>query len=69
MSFDQKPEQTTDQLTFRVGGRRCDVEGAINKIENADKHIKTIEAEKQGYKDRLAALETKVAQSTKIEDA
>lgn len=69
MSFDQKPEQTTDQLTFSVGDRQYDAEGAINKIENADNHIKTIETENQGYKDRVAALEAQVAQSTKIDDA
>ena len=69
MSFDQKPEQTTDQLTFSVGDRQYDAEGAINKIENADNHITKIESENQGYKDRLAALEAQVAQSTKIDDA
>jgi len=69
MSFDQKPEQTTDQLTFSVGERSFDAESAATKIQNADQHISTIEAENQGYKERLAALEAQVAQSTKIDDA
>ena len=69
MSFDQKPEQTTDQLTFSVGERSFNAESAATKIENADNHIQTIEAENQGYKDRLASLEAQVAQSTKIDDA
>ena len=69
MSFDQKPEQTTDQLTFSVGERSFNAESAATKIENADSHIQTIEAENQGYKERLAALEAQVAQSTKIDEA
>ena len=70
MSFDQKPtEQTTDQLSFSVGDRTFNAESAATKIQAADTHISTIEQENQSYKDRVAALEAQVAQSTKIDEA
>ncbi len=69
MSFDQKPEQTTDQLSFSVGDRVFDAESAAKKIQAADQHIETIQSENQSYKERLAALEAQVAQATKIEEA
>ena len=69
MSFDNKPSESTDQLSFKVGEREFNAESAATKIENADSHINTIESENQGYKERIAALEAQVAQSTKIDDA
>ena len=71
MSFQdqENTQQSTDQLTFSVGERSFNAESAATKIEAADSHIKTIEQENQEYKDRLAALEAQVAQSTKIDDA
>jgi len=71
MSFQdqENTQQSTDQLTFSVGERSFNAESAATKIEAADNHIKTIEQENQEYKDRLAALEAQVAQSTKIDDA
>lgn len=71
MSFqDQENNQNqADQLTFKVGERSFDAESAATKIEAADSHIRTIEQENQEYKDRLAALEAQVAQSTKIDEA
>lgn len=71
MSFQdqENTQQSTDQLTFSVGERSFNAASAATKIEAADSHIKTIEQENQEYKDRLAALEAQVAQSTKIDDA
>ncbi|MGL1886321.1 MAG: hypothetical protein OCD76_07380 [Reichenbachiella sp.] len=69
MSFDTKPDQTTDKLTFNVGDRSFDAESAATKIAAADNHITTIESENQGYKDTIAALEAQVAQGTKIDEA
>jgi len=71
MSFDQetKQEQTTDQLTFKVGERSFDAQSAATKIEAGDQHIKKIESENQGYKDQIAALQAQVEQGTKIDDA
>jgi len=68
-SQDQGAEQTTDQLTFKVGEREFNAESAATKIQAADTHINTIESENQSYKDRIAALEAQVAQNAKIEDA
>jgi hypothetical protein len=68
MSFEQPvtdpvtPTNTTDQLTFIVGERTFDAAQAVTKIENADAHIATLEAEN-------AALKAKDAQSTSIDEA
>jgi hypothetical protein len=68
MSFEQPvtdpvtPTNTTDQLTFNVGERTFDAAQAVTKIENADAHIATLEAEN-------AALKAKDAQSTSIDEA
>ena len=72
MSFQDQEntqETNTDQLSFKVGEREYNVESATTKIEHSNQHINTIESENQGYKDRIAALEAQVAQSTKIDDA
>ena len=69
MSFDKEPAQTTDQLTFNIGERSFNAEQAAIKIQAADTHIETIESENKGYKEKLAALEAQVAQSTKIDEA
>jgi len=66
---DQGAEQTTDQLTFKVGEREFNADSAATKISAADAHIATVETENQSYKDRIASLEAQVAQGTKIEDA
>jgi len=62
-------EQTADQLTFKVGEREYSQEDAVKKIANADEHISKIQAENQELRDKQAALEAQVAQSTKIEEA
>jgi len=62
-------EQTTDQLTFTVGDRTFDADSAATKIGAADEHIAKIEAENAAVREQMAALEAKVAQSTKIDEA
>lgn len=72
MSFtnpDQGDEQTTDQLTFKVGDREYDVNAAATKIENADNHISKLESENAEFRERMASLEAKLEQSMKIEEA
>lgn len=62
-------EQPADQLTFTVGDRTFDANSAATKISAADEHIAKIEAENARVREQLAALETKVEQSVKVEDA
>ena len=62
-------EQPTDQLTFKVGEREFNAEAAAKKITAADEHIARIERENQEYREKMAALEAQVQQSTKLEDA
>ena len=71
MSFDQEtnPEQSADQLTFKIGERSFDAQSAATKIEAGDAHITKIESENQGYQDQIAALKLQVEQGTKIDDA
>jgi hypothetical protein len=72
MSFndqDQGQPNAGDQLTFKVGDREFDANSAATKIGAADEHISRIEQENAEFKARLAEMEAKVEQSTKLDDA
>lgn len=54
---------------FTVGDRNYDKDSAVKKIENADSHIATLEAESKAKDDELAQLRAQLDQATKLEDA
>jgi hypothetical protein len=62
-------EQQTDQSTFKVGDRDYDADSAAKKISAADQHIAKIEQENKEFREKMAALEAQVQQSTKLDEA
>lgn len=62
-----EPPTEPAKTTFKVGEREYDVESAQVKIENADRHIKTLETENAEYKQKLVELEQKVGKSETLD--
>jgi chromosome segregation ATPase len=62
-------QEATTSLSFKVGEREYDVDSAVKKISNADSHISNLEKEQAEARTRIAELEAKLEQSTKLEDA
>jgi hypothetical protein len=62
------PDHTS---VFLVAGERAfkDADSVVKKIENADSHIATLEAERQADRDRLAEQEAELERLRKIEGA
>ena len=69
MSFNTQDQGQSDGLTFKVGEREFNAESAATKIQNADSHIGNLEAENAEFRNRVASLEAKLEQSTKLDDA
>ena len=73
----ETPKATTGNDTFLVVGERAfkDQESVVMHIDSAQTHIKTLESENAGFKekqqamlDRMQELEDKLAESSKIDE-
>ena len=62
---DNDNNQNADQQKplFSIGNREYDVDAAVNKITSADNHIQTLENERKADKERIEALEAKLAET------
>jgi len=62
-------EQTTDQLTFKVGEREYSAEAAATKIAASDEHINRIEAENAEIRASLEAVQLDNKSRMSVEEA
>ena len=67
----QEPQQQEQPQSFLTWGERefSSPDEVIKKFEHADTYIQELKQKTQTQEERLAELEAKLAQSTKIEDA
>jgi len=68
-SPDQGNEQNSDPLTFKVGEREFNAESAATKIAAADTHIAKVEGENATHLAQIAAMQSQLDQSTKLDEA
>lgn len=65
-----KNTQPADQQTqvFQIGDRSYNNAEVVNKIQNADSHIATLESENAANKALIAELQSKAESSSKVDD-